>query len=110
MLDDTPGLNGPYTSPTNNRVVGISGGVIAPQAEKSSGKNSLGLTPEQMQALVSGIFAVAVFSKPVQTKLTEMVPKFLGESGDLSLTGMVVTALIAAVLFYFAIDTIKGKI
>lgn len=110
MLDDTPGLNGPYTSPTNNRVVGISGGVIAPQAEKSGAKNSLGLTAEQLQALVSGIIAIAVFSKPVQTKLTELVPKFLGESGDLSLTGMVVTALIAAILFYFAMDTLKGKI
>jgi hypothetical protein len=29
--DDTPGLNGPYKSPTNDRVVGLSAGVI--QAE-----------------------------------------------------------------------------
>jgi hypothetical protein len=39
-----------------------------------------------------------------------MVPKFLGESGDLSMSGMVVTALIAAVLFYFAMDTLKGRV
>jgi hypothetical protein len=31
-----------------------------------------------------------------------MVPKFLGDSGDLSVTGMAVSALIAAIIFYFA--------
>jgi uncharacterized protein HemY len=30
-----------------------------------------------------------------------MVPKFLGENGEMSVTGMVVTALVAAILFYF---------
>ena len=30
-----------------------------------------------------------------------MVPKFVGESGDVSLTGLAVTALIAAIVFYF---------
>jgi hypothetical protein len=42
------------------------------------------------------------FSKPVQEKLSTMVPKFLSESGDMSTTGMVVTALVAAIVFYFA--------
>jgi hypothetical protein len=38
----------------------------------------------------------------VQTKLTSTVPRFLTETSELSTTGMVVTALVAAVLFYFA--------
>jgi hypothetical protein len=29
-----------------------------------------------------------------------MVPKFVGESGDVSLTGLAVTALVAALVFY----------
>ena len=31
-----------------------------------------------------------------------MVPKFVGESGEVSLTGLAVTALIAAILYYLA--------
>jgi hypothetical protein len=52
--------------------------------------------------VIAGIAAVAAFSKPIQSKLADVVPKFLGENGDLSLTGMLVTALIAAAIFFFA--------
>jgi hypothetical protein len=31
-----------------------------------------------------------------------MVPKFTSDGGDLSLTGLIVSALVAAVVFYFA--------
>lgn len=65
-------------------------------------KNPFGLTDEQYQAALSGIAAVIAFSKPVQGKLSSMVPKFLTESGDMSVTGMVVTALVAAIVFYLA--------
>ena len=72
-------------------------------SEKGSrSKNPFGLTDEQFMAAIAGVAAVIAFSKPVQGKLGEMVPKFLGESGDLSLTGMVVSALVAAIVFYFA--------
>jgi hypothetical protein len=66
-----------------------------------SSKNPFGLTDEQFQAALAGIAAVAAYSKPVQDKLSTMVPKFLGENGEMSVTGMVVTALVAAILFYF---------
>jgi hypothetical protein len=105
-LDDTPGLTGPYVSPTNNRVVAVSPGVVTAES-KSVSKNPLGVTDEQFQAIIAGVIAVVAFSKPVQSKLAEMVPKFLGESGDLSTTGMVVSALIAAALFYFATQALK---
>ena len=49
----------------------------------------------------SGIAAVIAFSKPVQSKLSTMIPKFM-EDGGLSLTGMAATALVAAIVFYFA--------
>lgn len=96
-------LAGPYKSPTTSRVVGLSPGIT--QGGGGGGgdkKGPAGLTKEQMHALIAGVAAVVAFSKPVQTKLADFVPKFLGESGDLSVTGMAVTALIAAVLFYFA--------
>jgi hypothetical protein len=38
-----------------------------------------------------------------------MVPKFLGENGEMSMTGMAVTALIAAVIFYFARQFLGDK-
>ena len=50
-----------------------------------------------------------LFSKPVQGKLGSMVPKFTGDSGDLSLTGMVVSALVAAIVFYFAKQFLAEK-
>lgn len=68
----------------------------------SSSKNPFGLNDDQYFAALAGVAAVIAFSKPVQDKLSTMVPKFLGENGTPSLTGLAVTALIAAILFYFA--------
>ena len=72
-------------------------------------KNPFGLTDEQFQAVLAGVAAIIAFSKPVQSRLRTMVPKFVGESGDVSLTGLVVTALVAAVVFYFAKKFIADK-
>ena len=72
-------------------------------------KNPFGLTDEQFQAVLAGVAAIVAFSKPVQSRMRTMVPKFVGESGDISLTGMVVTALVAAVVFYFAKKFIADK-
>jgi hypothetical protein len=69
---------------------------------KKKSKNPFGLQDEQYQALLAGVAAVVAFSKPVQNKLGNMVPKFLDGSGEVSLTGMIVTALVAALVFYFA--------
>ena len=69
---------------------------------KGASKNPFGLTDEQYYAVLAGVAAVVAFSKPVQGKLSSMVPKFTGDGGDLSLTGMIVSALVAAIVFYFA--------
>ena len=76
---------------------------------KGSSKNPFGLTDEQFTAAIAGLAAVIAFSKPVQGKLGSMVPKFTGDSGDLSLTGMVVSALVAAIVFYFAKQFLAEK-
>jgi K+-transporting ATPase A subunit len=95
-----------YVSPTTKRVTDISPGMISvPSTKKTS--NPLGLTDEQFQAAVAGVAAVIAFSKPVQEKLADVIPKFLSEAGDLTTTGMLVTALIAAVLFFFATKFLK---
>lgn len=73
------------------------------ESSKGASKNPFGLTDEQFTAAIAGLAAVIAFSKPVQGKLGSMVPKFTVEGGgDLSLTGMVVSALVAAIVFYFA--------
>ena len=77
---------------------------------KSKGsKNPFGLTDEQFQAALAGVAAIVAFSKPVQSRLRTMVPKFVGESGDVSLTGLVVTALVAAIVFYIIKKFIVDK-
>lgn len=79
---------------------------------KSSGpsKNPFGLTDEQWFAALAGVAAVIAYSKPVQGKLSTTVPKFLGENGEMSMTGMAVTALIAALIFYFARQFLSDRV
>lgn len=85
------------------------GGDEGSDAGGRASKNPFGLTDEQFQAVLAGVAAIVAFSKPVQSRLRTMVPKFVGESGDVSLTGLVVTALVAAVVFYFAKKFIADK-
>ena len=108
--DSAPGgvNSAAYTSPTTNRVTAVSPGMIGSAPSKKSG-NPLGLTDDQFQAAVAGLAAVLAFSKPVQDKLADMVPKFLSEAGDMTPTGMAVSALLAAVLFYFALKFLKNQ-
>jgi len=64
-------------------------------------KNPMNLTDEQMEALLAGAVALLAFSGFAQEKLSTLVPKFLDEAGKQSTVGMLVTALLAAILFYF---------
>jgi len=79
------------------------------KGSSGSSKNPFGLTDEQWYAALAGVAAVIAYSKPVQGKLSTMVPKFLGENGEMSMTGMAVTALIAAIIFYFARQFLGDK-
>jgi hypothetical protein len=69
---------------------------------KKASPNPFGMTDDQLQAAIAGVAAVIAFSKPVQSRLRTMVPKFVGESGEVSMTGLAVSALIAALLYYLA--------
>jgi hypothetical protein len=80
------------------------------KGSSGSSKNPFGLTDEQWYAALAGVAAVIAYSKPVQGKLGTMVPKFLGENGEISMTGMAVTALIAAVIFYFARQFLSDRV
>jgi hypothetical protein len=109
--DDAPGgiNSAAYVSPTNQRVTAVSPGMIGATPSKKTG-NPLGLTDEQFQAAVAGLAGLAAFSKPVQDKLADMVPKFLSEAGELSSTGMAVSALVAAIIFFFALKFLKNQL
>ena len=102
------GGGGPYKNPQNNRVAALSlDNASAGPAPSSSSKNPFGLTDDQLNAALAGIAAVAAFSKPVQNKLADLIPKFMSDAGDLSATGMLATAFIAAVIFFIVHKFVK---
>jgi hypothetical protein len=82
----------------------------ATKGSSGASKNPFGLTDEQWYAALAGVAAVIAYSKPVQGKLSTMVPKFLGDNGEMSMTGMAVTALIAAIIFYFARQFLSERV
>ncbi len=69
-------------------------------------KNPFNLTDEQMQALVVAACAAIAFSEPVQAKLGSTIPQFLAESGNRSMVGLLISGLVAAILFYFGQRTV----
>jgi len=71
------------------------------QAPQLPSKNPFNLTDEQMQALVVAVCAAIAFSEPVQARLGSTIPQFLAESGNRSMIGLLISGLVAAVLFYF---------
>ena len=71
------------------------------QAQQLPSKNPFNLTDEQMQALVVAVCAAIAFSEPVQAKLGSTIPQFLAESGNRSMVGLLISGLVAAILFYF---------
>jgi hypothetical protein len=100
-FDMGPSMGGPYKNPQNNRVAALSlDNASAGPVSSSSSKNPFGLTDDQLNAALAGVAAVAAFSKPVQNKLADLIPKFMSDAGDLSATGMLATAFIAAVIFF----------
>lgn len=75
----------------------------APPAKKVSSKQQypLNLKKEQVEALIAGLAGVIGFSDIVQNKVIDMIPQSLNEAGKLTLTGLGITAVIIAVIFYF---------
>lgn len=59
------------------------------------------LTEEQVESLIVAFSAVLAFSKITQEKIANIVPNFLDAEGSRTMIGMIVTGLIAAIIFYF---------
>lgn len=64
-------------------------------------KNPLNLTDDQMEALIVGAVAVLAFSKPIQEKMAQMIPQFLNENGGRSNVGIILSGLVAALIYFF---------
>ena len=73
--------------------------VVAPSPMQS--KNPLNLTDDQMEALVVGVVAVLAFSKPIQEKMAQIIPQFLNENGGRSTVGIILSGLVAALIYFF---------
>ena len=99
-------LGGPYKNPQNNKVVSLSlDNTTAGPAPKAG--NPFGLNDEQFHAAVAGVAAVAAFSKPIQNKLSDMIPQFSTASGDMSMVGTLLTAFVAAVIYFMLFKVLK---
>ncbi len=79
-------------------------------ARKAGGSsNPLNLNDDQLLSLLAGVASVAAFSKPVQSKISELMPTAFGMDGQLSTTGLALTAFIAAVIFYLLKNFVVKK-
>jgi hypothetical protein len=102
--------------PADPRMQGVMPQMVAPQAgaptaasfamqqqqqQAPEKQNPMGLSDDQMTALLVAACAAAAVSKPVQDRLVTSVPKFLNEQGSRSAVGLAATGAVAAVLFYF---------
>ena len=71
---------------------------IQQQAPAHNGKIPFNLTPEQYMSALAGLAAVVAGSKQVQERIGSFFPNI--EEG--SMTAMLITALVAALVFYAA--------
>ena len=71
--------------------------VQAPVQSKYPGN----LTEEQIESLIVAFSAVLAFSKVTQEKVANIIPSFLDAEGSRTMIGMIVTGIIAAIVFYF---------
>ena len=77
------------------------------QQQVSVSSYPMNLTDEQVVAILAGIVAIGSFSRPVQEKLSSVVPQFLADNGTRSTIGLVSTGALAAVAFYFGKRMLK---
>jgi Family of unknown function (DUF5792) len=108
-----PGPSGMIQDEMMGPAMPTSGNKRTPRSDdggaKKKSKNPFGLADEQYMAVLAGVAAVVAFSKPVQSRLQTAVPKFMTETGEVSLTGLAVSALVAAIVFYFAKQFLADK-
>ena len=105
----------PMMAPPQNTMMAQQPMMMAPQQQAPAqaqaqqalpSKNPFNLTDDQMQALIVAVCAAIAFSDPVQGKLGSTIPQFLAESGNRSMIGLLISGLVAAILFYFGQRTV----
>ena len=115
MMDATPidevlspeEMQGPPPTMMPTQIPAAHGAMMHPQqqapqqqASQQTSQNPMNMTDEQMQALMVAVAASIAFSDPVQAKLGSAIPNFLVD-GERSMTGLAISGLAAAGLFYF---------
>ena len=118
-MDSTPIseiMESEMVQPADPRMQGVMPQMVAPQPgaptaasfamqqqqqQAPEKQNPMGLSDDQMTALLVAACAAAAVSKPVQDKLVTSVPRFLNEQGSRSAVGLAATGAVAGVLFYF---------
>lgn len=71
----------------------------------AASKNPFGLTDDQFQAALAGLAAVVAFSKPVQDKISEVLPQVVGQG----LMSQAFMLALTAVIFMLAKKFLAGK-
>lgn len=75
----------------------------APKEKVAAAKYPFDMTEAQVEAILAGVVGVLGFSRTVQDKLAGFVPNFIdANTGGTSMTGMLASALVIAILFYFS--------
>ena len=118
-MDSTPIseiMESEMVQPADPRMQGVMPQMVAPQAGAPTAagfvmqqqrqpvaekQNPMGLSDDQMMAVLVAACAAVAVSRPVQDKLVTSVPRFLNEQGSRSAVGLAATGAVAAVLFYF---------
>lgn len=109
VMDQSQGV--PMPPPSQTQVPQNTMPVATPQmveeSKKAESKNPMNLTDEQYNALVVGVVCVIAFSDPVQNKLANFIPQFVKDDGTRSTTGIAVTGIAAAIIYYFGNRMLK---
>ena len=82
-------------------------GPVQQQQQVAVSAYPMNLTDDQVVAILAGIVAIGSFSRPVQEKLSSVVPQFLTDNGTRSTVGLISTGALAAVAFYFGKRMLK---
>jgi hypothetical protein len=106
MMDTTPGgmiNDGSFMGAAVQPMMKQAPQAKAPKEKVVAAKYPFDMTEAQVEALLAGVVGVIGFSQTVQDKLAGFVPNFIDvNTGGSSMTGMLASALVIAILFYFS--------
>ena len=107
MMDTTPGgmiNDGSFMGAAVQPMGAVAKPAQQAKAPKEkAAKYPFDMSEAQVEALLAGVVGVLGFSRTVQDKLASFVPNFIdANTGGTSMTGMLASALVIAILFYFS--------